>query len=328
MRKLMIIGAAAVAAAVPALSHADAAPTNLALGSVATASSVESAQYPGSNAVDGDPATRWSSAFSDPQTLQLDLGARSSISEIKLTWEASYGKAYKLEVSNDGQAWTQVAATDTSDGGVDDYPGLSATGRYVKFTGTARALQYGYSLYELEVDGTPLETTVSAAASSYSMPEKDGTVTVPVKLNQASATPVTVGSSATRARLASTVAWNSAEAAFPAGSVMSIVWVSAPALQKFPRNTTSSSEAVTRGALSSCAIGKTVTPLSEMAYRTLSSALKTDFPASLSGSWMRSRTARLSASITIRLAGAELVVGAAVPGVVTVTQIPLSKHCV
>ena len=39
MRKLLIIGAAAIAAAVPSLSHADAAPTNLALGSVATASS-------------------------------------------------------------------------------------------------------------------------------------------------------------------------------------------------------------------------------------------------------------------------------------------------
>jgi beta-glucosidase len=194
MKKLWLLPAfAAVAVAVPSLTRADAAPANLALGSVATASSSESAQYPGSNAVDGDPATRWSSAFSDPQTLQLDLGARASISEIKLTWEASYGKAYKLEVSNDGQAWTQVAATDASDGGVDDYPGLTATGRYVKLTGTARALQYGYSLFEFEVDGTPLETTVSTAASTYSMPEKDGTVTVPVKLNQASATPVTVG---------------------------------------------------------------------------------------------------------------------------------------
>jgi beta-glucosidase len=184
---------AAVAVAVPALTHAEAGPTDLALGSVATASSLESAQYPASNAVDGDATTtRWSSAFSDPQTLQLDLGAKSSISEIKLSWEASFGKAYKLEVSNDGQAWTQVAATDNSDGGVDDYPGLSATGRYVRFTGTARALQYGYSLYEIEVDGTPLETTVSAAASTYSMPEKDGSITIPVKLNQASSTPVTV----------------------------------------------------------------------------------------------------------------------------------------
>src|ERR1035441_10129974 len=120
--------------------------------------------------------------------------------------------------------------------------------------------------------------------------------------------------------------WNGT--AFPEGSAMSIVCVIAPELQKLPRNTTSSSEAVTRGALSNCAIGKTVTPLSEMEYSTLSSELKTAFPARFSGIWMRSRTLRLSASITIRLDGAVLLVGAVVPGVVVVTQIPLSKHWV
>ena len=192
MRKLLIIGAAALAVAVPALSRAAAAPSNLAIGAVATASSSESAQYPGSNAIDGDPTTRWSSAFSDPQTLTVDLGARASISDISLLWEASYGKAYTLEVSNDGSAWTQVAATDNSDGGTDDYPGLSATGRYVRMTGTARALPYGYSLYEFAVNGEFTETAVAPAASAYSMLEKDGTVTVPVRLNRASDSAVTV----------------------------------------------------------------------------------------------------------------------------------------
>jgi beta-glucosidase len=192
MRRLLIIGAAAVAVAVPALSRAAAAPSNLSLGAVATASSSESAQYPASNAIDGDATTRWSSAFSDPQTLTVDLGARASISDISLLWEAAYGKAYKLEVSNDGSAWTQVAATDTSDGGTDDYPGLSATGRYVRLTGTARALPYGYSLYEIAVNGEFTETAVAPAASAYSMLEKDGTVTVPVRLNRASDSAVMV----------------------------------------------------------------------------------------------------------------------------------------
>ena len=124
MRKLLIVGAAAHRGRRSgALSRAAAAPSNLSLGAVATASSSESAQYPGSNAIDGDPTTRWSSAFSDPQTLTVDLGARASISDISLLWEAAYGKAYTLEVSNDGSAWTQVAATDNSDGGTDDYPG-------------------------------------------------------------------------------------------------------------------------------------------------------------------------------------------------------------
>jgi hypothetical protein len=67
-----LVAVAVVAAAlVPSLSHAAATTTNLALGSVATASSQESSAYPGSLAVDGDATTRWSSAFSDPQTLEL-----------------------------------------------------------------------------------------------------------------------------------------------------------------------------------------------------------------------------------------------------------------
>jgi beta-glucosidase len=190
--KAVVVVLAAVALAIPSLSSAEPAVSNLALGAVATASSSESAQYPASNAIDGDATTRWSSAFSDPQTLTVDLGARASISDIALLWEAAYGKAYKLEVSNDGAAWTQVAATDNSDGGTDDYPGLSATGRYVRLTGTARALPYGYSLYEIQVNGEFTETAVAPAASAYSMLEKDGTVTVPVRLNRASDSAVTV----------------------------------------------------------------------------------------------------------------------------------------
>src|SRR4051812_38136077 len=192
MRRLWIpLVLAAAALAVPALSGADAAPTNLALGSVATATSSETAATPAQLAVDGDPTTRWSSAFADPQTITLDLGARAAISEIKLTWEAAYGKAYSLQVSDDGSAWSTVASTDNSDGGTDDYT-VSASGRYVRMAGTARATAFGYSLYEFEVDGTFLATAVSLGASSYQMPEKDGAVDIPVRLNQAATDPVTV----------------------------------------------------------------------------------------------------------------------------------------
>jgi hypothetical protein len=105
---------AAVAALLVFAPRAHAAPPNLALGAVATASSVENSSYPGSNAIDGDPTTRWSSAFSDPQTLELDLGAKANISEITLLWEASYGSAYKIEVSDDRTTWTRARARATA----------------------------------------------------------------------------------------------------------------------------------------------------------------------------------------------------------------------
>jgi len=60
--------------------NAHAAGANIALGSKATASSVENVGTPASAAVDGDLSTRWSSAWSDPQWLQLDLGANADIS--------------------------------------------------------------------------------------------------------------------------------------------------------------------------------------------------------------------------------------------------------
>jgi len=48
--------------------------TNLALHQPTTASSVQGPSWPAANATDGSQTTRWSSAFSDPQWLQTDLG--------------------------------------------------------------------------------------------------------------------------------------------------------------------------------------------------------------------------------------------------------------
>ena len=51
---------------------------NAAQGRPATASSTENATFPASAAVDGNAGTRWSSAFADPQWLQVDLGATAT----------------------------------------------------------------------------------------------------------------------------------------------------------------------------------------------------------------------------------------------------------
>ena len=57
---------------------------NLALGKAATASSLQSASFPASATVDGNTGTRWSSAFSDPQWLEVDLGSSQSICQVTL----------------------------------------------------------------------------------------------------------------------------------------------------------------------------------------------------------------------------------------------------
>ena len=67
--------------------------TDAALNQPATASALENASFPAFAAVDGNTGTRWSSAFSDPQWLQVDLGASQAICEVTLDWETAYATA-------------------------------------------------------------------------------------------------------------------------------------------------------------------------------------------------------------------------------------------
>jgi beta-glucanase (GH16 family) len=127
--------------------------TNLSQGKPATASSSENGSFGPGNAVDGNAVTRWSSGFSDPQWLQVDLGANHAISKVNLNWETAYAKAYQIQTSTNGTTWTTVASTTTGDGGADTFT-VSATARYVRVYGTQRATQYGYSLYEFQVIGS------------------------------------------------------------------------------------------------------------------------------------------------------------------------------
>ncbi|MET7346130.1 discoidin domain-containing protein, partial [Streptomyces sp. NPDC005547] len=137
---------------VPSTS-AVAAPSLLSQGKTVTTSSQEGAGTPATAAVDGDNGTRWSSAFSDPQWIKVDLGTSASVSQIALKWEAAYAKSYKIEFSTDNNTWSTAYSTTTGPGG-NETLNVSGTARYVRLTGTARATQYGYSLWEFQVFGT------------------------------------------------------------------------------------------------------------------------------------------------------------------------------
>ena len=91
--------------------------TNLALNQPTTASSVQSASFPASAATDGNLGTRWSSAFSDPQWLEVDLGSVQSICQVALDWETAYATAFQIQTSNDGSTWTTIYSTTTGTGG-------------------------------------------------------------------------------------------------------------------------------------------------------------------------------------------------------------------
>ncbi|MFG1660072.1 discoidin domain-containing protein [Micromonospora chersina] len=149
----------------------------LSQGRPTTASSVEQGATPAVAATDGDPGTRWSSSFSDPQWLQVDLGGTATVDQIELVWEAAYARAFQIQVAGDPAGpWQTIYSTTTGTGGTQTLP-VSGAGRYVRLYGTARATGYGYSLWEFKVYGTtgpgqppsgrPISEFKTVAASSW-----------------------------------------------------------------------------------------------------------------------------------------------------------------
>ncbi|WP_326825081.1 discoidin domain-containing protein [Streptosporangium sp. NBC_01756] len=150
---LLVAAAATLVLSLFTVPAAMAADTLLSAGRPVTASSAENVAFPATAAVDGNPGTRWSSAFSDPQWIQVDLGAVAGVTRVVLNWETAYGTAFQIQVSANGSDWTPIHSTTTGTGGTQTLD-VSGSGRYVRMYGTQRSTQYGYSLWEFQVYGT------------------------------------------------------------------------------------------------------------------------------------------------------------------------------
>jgi GH18 family chitinase/chitodextrinase len=129
---------------------------NLARNKPVTVSSEETADYVKAYAVDGNLTTRWSTLFADPQWIYIDLGARYDLNRVRTVWETAFAKAFEIQVSDNPAAndWKQLYSTTTATGGMNDIT-VTGTGRYVRIYATQRNTVYGYSLWEVEIYGTP-----------------------------------------------------------------------------------------------------------------------------------------------------------------------------
>lgn len=145
---------------------------DLALNQPASASSLQSSNYPATAAFDENPTTRWSSAYSDPQWIQVDLGSVQNIARVWLNWENAFAQSYSIQLSPDSNTWTTVYTTTNGPGSINDLAALGS-GRYVRMYGTKRATSYGDSLWEFEVYPTlapSLAITLSGTNAVVSWP--------------------------------------------------------------------------------------------------------------------------------------------------------------
>ena len=139
---------------------------NIALNKPAVASSVYQG-YTAERAFDGSVSgtdasqSRWVSlrkkdntSLDDAQWIYVDLQDYYNLSKVVLNWEGACGKEYKIQVSTDGENWTDIShVTDGTAGIVTFTYDEDIIARYVKMQGIEPVGIYGYSLWEFEVYG-------------------------------------------------------------------------------------------------------------------------------------------------------------------------------
>ncbi len=134
--------------------------TDLALHKTATSSTDENSDHVAANATDGDPNTRWGSAYADNQWLEVDLGAPVSFDQVAITWEQAYGRTYTVQVSADGSSWTDAKSVDNTaiplpfnggDASLDVESFTATSGRYLRISTGLRNSSWGNSLWTLSV---------------------------------------------------------------------------------------------------------------------------------------------------------------------------------
>ncbi|WP_343628475.1 di-heme oxidoredictase family protein [Roseateles sp.] len=130
------------------------------------ASSVENNGLAAANAVDGNTSTRWASQAEDGAWLQFDFGAPVNLGYMKLVWENAYGKAYQIQVSDDGKTWKLLRDQQSGKGGTEEYYNLGVKTRYVRMQGQTRATAYGYSLFEVEFKSIGSDNSIPVATTT------------------------------------------------------------------------------------------------------------------------------------------------------------------
>ena len=118
-----------------------AAEKDLALGRLVAVSSTETRpDVLASNAVDGDDTTRWSSEFTDPQWISVDLGKTETVNHVILKWESAFAASYQIQ-------------TETGGGGVELAKFPPTPAHWIRLYATKRGTEFGVSLFSFEVYG-------------------------------------------------------------------------------------------------------------------------------------------------------------------------------
>ncbi|MEJ7604393.1 MAG: discoidin domain-containing protein [Kofleriaceae bacterium] len=140
---------------------------------------------PGTNAIDGNLATRWSHDVIGA-TLTADLGSLKGICSASIAWYngATRTSAFTVEVSKTGATWDEVVDRSSSGttAGFESYAFTPRDGRYLRLKVFGNSTSNWASVSELRVTGGALTklTTAQRNALVYGQYKPDATNTGPV----------------------------------------------------------------------------------------------------------------------------------------------------
>lgn len=116
----------------------------------ASSSGDETPDFPASAAVDGDPATRWSSPAEDGAWWQAELAEPVRLGKVVLNWQDAHASGYRVQVSADGRVWRDAARVEEGRGGREEVRMDAKDTRFIRIQGERRATRFGYSLWSVE----------------------------------------------------------------------------------------------------------------------------------------------------------------------------------
>ncbi|MFD3758251.1 beta-N-acetylglucosaminidase domain-containing protein, partial [Streptomyces sp. NPDC058622] len=119
-------------------------------GARAGSSADETPDFPAAAAVDGSPATRWSSPAVDGAWWRAELAAPARVGRVELHWQDAHPSSYRVETSADGVTWRTAAAVADSRGGAESLRVDAPDTRFLRVTCDTRATRFGCSLWSAE----------------------------------------------------------------------------------------------------------------------------------------------------------------------------------
>jgi len=130
--------------------------------------------YNPENALDGSTATRWTSERGvKEQWIAINLEELYELDAVEIFWFKAHARIFSVQVSLDGESWSDVYSTDSGKGNVEKISFAPTQARWVRlFVTDPGQDNRPYTIFELNVFGTKAKQGETASQSQDSAPSE------------------------------------------------------------------------------------------------------------------------------------------------------------